>query len=361
MYQQLNGERSGVLEPEHGCRGRTRNRWWRSVLPLALVWPLAIGAHPLTVATSGENPTLGAPLDFAALSFLLGDWETHWERLPGEDISKAQEVLGFTRVSWGGDGAWLELHGSHTLPGGEKYDVVVLVAPRAGSDELRAFVMNSHSSGAEYRGRIREDGVLEFETTLGAKVQRVTYSQLPGDRVRFYVEESVERSGPVPHSQAVWVRAPRPSAEHPEFRALPRLRLYSRSVVGPYSLHPEVLQELLGRAETIGAQPSQVVALYLSDPRKTESDDLRWSLGFVLDEAFDDEIEPPFELIEIPGQDVVSLQTPLESLGAASQRIDEWMGSAGLRQSGPTRVIWTVESGEPRPGLVKLIKPVTAE
>lgn len=335
---------------------------------VALGVPITSASDPITTRSEGLPDTMdesrrSAEPSLDALSFLIGDWDTEWVLFPGGTVPESGGSSGSTQVSWGPRRAWLTLRATADLPSSGPYEVVVLVVGRGADEGFDAFVVNTFGSGASYQGRILEDGALQFVGRVGSKTQRVTYTRVEDGRISFFVEESRDGESYEPHSRAVWHPEAADEGESTgatvQVRRQPPLRLLSRSVVGPYSLHEEVLSELLAKAEELGVGGSTVIAVYLSDPATTPPDQLRWELATLVGDAPIPPLDGPYSVRDVPEQDVAALPASLTELATASQRIDAWIDSAGLHQVGPTRVVWeSTPGGDPRTGLVELVKPV---
>ena len=139
------------------------------------------------------------------LSFLVGQWTVKGQIAPAT-LGAAGQFGGDVVGQWGPRKSWIRLEQTSTVGPAGSYAVVVLVFHDLVLGKLRAFSVNSYSSGQVFEGRIVRQGEVAFTTDPASEsVQRVTYARIDPERVRFSVELSKDGGDSLlPFSEAVW-------------------------------------------------------------------------------------------------------------------------------------------------------------
>ncbi len=148
------------------------------------------------------------PLD--DLAFLTGRWRVEGQTFPAA-YGAAGRFGGDVKAEYGPQKAWIRLEQTAHLGPPGSYAVEVLLFYDTSRQELRAFSVNSYGTGEAYAVVLSPQGDVVCTTLPTApdeSVQRVTYTSLADDQVRFFVESSTDGGATFhPFSEATWTRA----------------------------------------------------------------------------------------------------------------------------------------------------------
>ncbi len=151
--------------------------------------------------------------DLSRFSFVIGKWSAVMTTHPECYGDRAGKAAAEISCVWGAARQWIECRTRAPLPGGQEYEVLVVIntAKRPGAS-LQAYAVNVSGEGYLYLGRWSSgDDRIEFEGVLdaqGAHRQIVAYERLGGGGVGFNVRETRDRGDKyIPHSSAIWTAA----------------------------------------------------------------------------------------------------------------------------------------------------------
>jgi DNA gyrase inhibitor GyrI len=135
-------------------------------------------------------------------------------------------------------------------------------------------------------------------------------------------------------------------------------------MTGSYAQHPDAFQKLYEQAGMQKLETSQIpLGIYLNDPNTTPEEELKWEVGLSL--LKEKEVKEPLVLKKWEFNKLVSTiyDGPFnEQLGAAYQKVFEWIGKNHLQPAGPSmeKFLSQVEKDEEgiMRGKVEILIPV---
>jgi len=171
------------------------NGWWPTFAFFLLAALTGPNEHPQSEAVSLEQ-----------FSFVVGNWSGTFKGYATARMPKGFEAPGTMVARWGPQHAWIESEASTEIPGLGQYSAKVVVRFDSQNKAFDSFVVNTAGNAARYSGSLSANKVV-FIGQIGAVQQRVTYENVSGHEMRFFVEES--HDGGVsyqPHSEILWRR-----------------------------------------------------------------------------------------------------------------------------------------------------------